>query len=257
MKNPIRSHLPVFLMLLISNTGLCFYSPNTGRWLSRDPVEEPGGLNLHGMVENNPVNSIDAFGLWTSVPNGAQHDRLTRNSLSTALAGLTPPITEKCRKKIAEMLVAANIGQDRAAAKDDLPRHFIRIGLPQETRQQAQQRRTTARDDYARYLQDEEVNFNFVPECWERLKALGRLSHSWQDYYAHGIHTTRGFVDPITGSPGAFTDFWPSSYLGEHRVTEPVSGSSRRFTQAEAYVAWRFRRTINDWLASCRCICEQ
>ena len=34
-----------------------------GRWLSRDPIEEEGGLNLYGMVDNNPVNSWDLLGL--------------------------------------------------------------------------------------------------------------------------------------------------------------------------------------------------
>jgi RHS repeat-associated protein len=43
--------------------GFRYYSPNTGRWLSRDPMEEEGGLNLYGMVNNNPINDYDAFGL--------------------------------------------------------------------------------------------------------------------------------------------------------------------------------------------------
>lgn len=33
-----------------------------GRWISRDPIEEEGGLNLYGFVNNNPVNYIDLFG---------------------------------------------------------------------------------------------------------------------------------------------------------------------------------------------------
>jgi len=49
------------------------YNVALGRadWLSRDPIEEEGGLNLYGYVENNPVNAIDPDGLltvniWTS-----------------------------------------------------------------------------------------------------------------------------------------------------------------------------------------------
>jgi RHS repeat-associated protein len=34
-----------------------------GRWLSRDPIEEDGGINLYGYVEGNPVNLIDPLGL--------------------------------------------------------------------------------------------------------------------------------------------------------------------------------------------------
>lgn len=40
-----------------------FYDPVTGRWPSRDPIQERGGLNLYGMVGNNPPNSVDYFGL--------------------------------------------------------------------------------------------------------------------------------------------------------------------------------------------------
>lgn len=38
------------------------YSPQLGRWLSRDPVEEQGGINLYGYVANKPINSIDLLG---------------------------------------------------------------------------------------------------------------------------------------------------------------------------------------------------
>jgi RHS repeat-associated protein len=39
------------------------YDPDTGRWLSRDPIEEEGGLNLYGYVGNGPVMEIDPLGL--------------------------------------------------------------------------------------------------------------------------------------------------------------------------------------------------
>lgn len=38
------------------------YDPRTGRWLSRDPIEEQGGINLYGYVFNNPVNLVDSTG---------------------------------------------------------------------------------------------------------------------------------------------------------------------------------------------------
>jgi RHS repeat-associated protein len=47
--------------------GYRFYDPNTGRWLSRDPIEEEGGLNLYAYVFNNPVNQFDPFGLQSNV----------------------------------------------------------------------------------------------------------------------------------------------------------------------------------------------
>ena len=46
--------------------GFRYYDPETGRWPSRDPIEERGGLNLYGMVANNPVNAWDYLGLFFS-----------------------------------------------------------------------------------------------------------------------------------------------------------------------------------------------
>lgn len=43
--------------------GLRYYDSGRGRWLSRDPLGEAGGLNLYGMVGNDPVNAYDPLGL--------------------------------------------------------------------------------------------------------------------------------------------------------------------------------------------------
>lgn len=42
--------------------GFRYYNPQTGRWLSRDPIGEAGGVNLHGMVGNHPTMSVDDLG---------------------------------------------------------------------------------------------------------------------------------------------------------------------------------------------------
>jgi len=44
--------------------GYRFYSPGTGRWLNRDPIEEMGGLNLYGFVGNDGVNAWDYLGFY-------------------------------------------------------------------------------------------------------------------------------------------------------------------------------------------------
>ena len=41
------------------------YSPELRRWLSRDPIEEEGGLNLYCFVENSPLWNVDFVGMHT------------------------------------------------------------------------------------------------------------------------------------------------------------------------------------------------
>ena len=53
----------------IADYGFRYYDPEiyppwrTGRWPNRDPIEEQGGYNLYGFVENDGVNTTDSYGL--------------------------------------------------------------------------------------------------------------------------------------------------------------------------------------------------
>ncbi len=40
-----------------------YYDPQTGRWPSRDPIGEEGGINLYAFVGNNGVNRSDRLGM--------------------------------------------------------------------------------------------------------------------------------------------------------------------------------------------------
>jgi len=58
-------------MLYHPNSGYYFthyrvYDPETGRWLSRDPIGEAGGINLYGYVKGNPLSYTDPKGLQVS-----------------------------------------------------------------------------------------------------------------------------------------------------------------------------------------------
>jgi RHS repeat-associated protein len=58
-----------------------YYDPITGRWPSRDPIGEYGGINLYGFVGNDGVNSWDLLGLAL--------DPATRIAISGFAGGLT------------------------------------------------------------------------------------------------------------------------------------------------------------------------
>ena len=42
--------------------GLRYYSPSMGRFVTKDPIEEQGGLNLYAFCSNNGVNRFDVLG---------------------------------------------------------------------------------------------------------------------------------------------------------------------------------------------------
>jgi hypothetical protein len=47
----------------VADYGYRYYDPLTGRWPSRDPIEERGGVNLYGFVRNRGVSFYDILGL--------------------------------------------------------------------------------------------------------------------------------------------------------------------------------------------------
>jgi len=40
-----------------------YYSPELGRWMNRDPIEELGGFNLYNFCNSDPINFFDLLGL--------------------------------------------------------------------------------------------------------------------------------------------------------------------------------------------------
>ena len=55
--------------------GFRYYNPSTGRWISRDPIEEEGGVNIYGFVGNNAVGGLDYLGLQTSYIDGILYEQ--------------------------------------------------------------------------------------------------------------------------------------------------------------------------------------
>jgi hypothetical protein len=60
-----KAAIPVAVLvacLLAPQTAHCFYNPSTGRWLSRDTIQEEGGINLLAFCRNAPVDASDDLG---------------------------------------------------------------------------------------------------------------------------------------------------------------------------------------------------
>jgi RHS repeat-associated protein len=113
---------------LDSATGLYYYGyrwydPETGRWPSRDPIEEQGGVNLYGMVGNDVIDKYDYLGLVDPNSPGDRHhwfpqkfkdlfrdicgDSLDIDKFTTLMHGSTHSLIEdtfKYRKTMQEYL---------------------------------------------------------------------------------------------------------------------------------------------------------
>ncbi|MGV3773430.1 MAG: RHS repeat-associated core domain-containing protein [Verrucomicrobiales bacterium] len=61
-------------------SGHRFYNASTGWWLSRDPIEERGALNVYGMLRNNPINKVDRLGLVDAMDMLAPSEELCKIS---------------------------------------------------------------------------------------------------------------------------------------------------------------------------------
>ena len=59
----IESIAVALFVLLTAQIASAYYCPSTGRWPSRDPIEEKGGKNLYNFVRNNPIDRYDLKGL--------------------------------------------------------------------------------------------------------------------------------------------------------------------------------------------------
>lgn len=65
----------ILLFCALSAVAKAYYDPGQGRWLSRDPIEENGGVNLYGFVGNNSVNGCDLLGQYPALENQTKPGR--------------------------------------------------------------------------------------------------------------------------------------------------------------------------------------
>jgi RHS repeat-associated protein len=77
------------------------YDPTNGRWPSRDPIGERGGVNLYGMVGNDAVNRWDLLGMIATTPSGG-------GDPCCELIELIRQLIEELKKRAQDMLQDSN-----------------------------------------------------------------------------------------------------------------------------------------------------
>jgi len=111
------------------NYGYRYYSPPLGRWLSKDPIDEAGGLNLYAYALNNPITGVDLFGLGPQLPEfppGTTPEQMRQmaqatqeaatNATNAAAPGSNAANTAKALQDIADAEATAATEAELAAA---------------------------------------------------------------------------------------------------------------------------------------------
>ena len=88
----------------VADYGYRYYDPNTGRWPSRDPIEERGGKNLYGFVGNDGVEQFDYLGLESppSVANDANNLE-HKNEIESIANELSKMCSSPCSQRCSSM----------------------------------------------------------------------------------------------------------------------------------------------------------
>lgn len=205
------------------------------------------------------------------------HDNITDQAFEEAWnlvkGGLSPApaCPDQVRDVLLDIVAQANLDQDSGAAANDLRRHYNRPLVSNETVAM----KLAADASYAAYLAAEDrtvateiaagaIDGNPIGHANLALQAAGRLLHSFQDFYFHGIRrdgaggsefNLRAGFKAWTGSPVQTGDpthrgfFFPCSWgsiwkPGEHGYGEPVGTGT-----AEKEARFRAARiTCRTWL---------
>ena len=105
--HPLKSPKKQAFEGVVMYYGYRYYDPETGRWPSRDPIDEEGGLNLYGFVGNDGVNKWDYLGYawkelketleirgdWNLTVEAVNVDTATLSGLTYTI-GLTPKVRQ-------------------------------------------------------------------------------------------------------------------------------------------------------------------
>jgi len=79
------------------------YNPILGRWLSRDPIGEPGGQNLYTLAENDPLQGVDPDGRAAVLVIGGVTVTVADCALLATLTCLAIP---PCRDMLLDLIKA-------------------------------------------------------------------------------------------------------------------------------------------------------
>ncbi len=104
----------------LGNWGYRYYSYDLGRWVSRDPIGERGGVNLYGYVKNNILIKFDILGQHDASPGSTPRPPIDNFDEQTHLGGI---LTEQlgntvCGIFVVRLTYANGLGHTMLVWKD-------------------------------------------------------------------------------------------------------------------------------------------
>ena len=110
-ENPLRFSSEYF----DDETGLVYYnyryySPQMGRWINRDPIEEEGGVNLYQILSNNAINKVDYLGMDDDCCGGKKlsSDECCHNDSAMKLSVDIKKEGKKCCVKLVKICITSH-----------------------------------------------------------------------------------------------------------------------------------------------------
>jgi hypothetical protein len=237
-------------------------------------------------VGNDGANKWDIKGLW----KGYDHTSITENAFFLAINYLILPVPGEVRANIVERIVDGNLAQDYSANILMGEKHFSVRLYSKKNLTLNHTKRIQARDDYKKYLDSEISNFDELlskpskKKCKKALRSLGLLTHSWQDFFSHGIRKDgagstnldggssgsdwpgwAAFSEGVTGTPDDMALFVPCTFnwlsmtgggdLEHPSDGEPIVGPEywARKNAAINYTVDKLPQRMERWIKACEC----
>ena len=163
--------------------GYRYYDPKTGKWPSRDPIEEEGGLSIYVMARNNAVNRWDVLGL----KEGSETDCCDEKTISEGNKKLTE-VYEKTHKQ------------------------WEADGVPHRRE-----------DDNSCFNLNSQILIEFspIPKCWEcklengRTDPQGGWGPFFRNVYDHWIVVCKATAQDESEAGEISFDYWANRPAGE------------------------------------------
>jgi RHS repeat-associated protein len=253
--------------------GCRYYNPSTGRWPSRDPLNEPGFLqlannhsddktaldnnaNLYRFIGNDPTSQMDPFGLWgTDVHHRIVEDWLTDPKYKNYPCGCCTIDVISLIEHGSDDVDGVGVwgfptfGWGDAQSSKYAYRHAMRS--PTETVAQAQK-------EYDSFVQQQLVYARLwaqKKDCFsikQALRSLGKAYHSISDSYSPAHTGFQIWWDSKNGPPqyGGFFG-WLFGFVLVHEDSEDMSVYNRVGRQVPKQVAAQLQSDLDSILSQC------